>query len=230
MFKLTFIIASMQSFWNTILYIFQYLLLSISHLYIFVSSFKLKIKRIIFNLFLNRIISRQLLFPFIVLSWQPVQPSQAIQTLISKHSAFTYEARLLVVLLVLFNIIYIINFYVQHSQNRPKHLSKIDRKRWYKMVCWSIIFSLLLCLTIVVFYHYMPLFKVTWYLDDGNVDYMYTQIKNSINTRVFRYYCWMGCLVSLLVLIFFISYLTGVKLKPGKLQSDERDYLSGSGF
>lgn len=230
MFKLTFIIAFVKSFWNTILYFFQYLLLSISKISIFITSVKLKIKRTIFKLFQNRIISRQLSFPFVDATWQYGQPSQAIQALISKHYAFTYEARLLVSFLVLLNIIYIINFYVQHSQNRPKHLSKSDKKRWYKMVCWTILFIFLLCLTVVLFYHYIPFFKVTWYFDNGSIDHFYTEVTNSINAREFRYYCWMGCLVSLLVLIFFISWSTGVKLKPGKLQSGECDYWTGSGF
>ena len=53
----------------TVLYIAQYLILSISHLYIFVSTFKLTIKRIIYTLFYNkitrRIIRTILFFPWI---------------------------------------------------------------------------------------------------------------------------------------------------------------------
>lgn len=227
MFKLA--ITYLTFFWITILYIFQYLLVSISHVYVFVNSVKLKIKRTIFNLFFHRHISRQDFF--IVLAWQPITPSrQAIQALMSKHLVFTAEARILIIFLVLINIIYIVNFYVQHYQNRPKQLSKNDRKRWYGMVCLTVIFIFLLGLIIFLFNHFLPPFKITWYVDGGDVDYFYTKIKDSINWRELLYYSWMGCLVSLLLLIFFISSRTGVKLKPGKLQSHETDYLKGSGF
>ncbi len=44
-----------------VLYFIQYLLLSTSHLYIFISYFKLFGRRLIYNLMLNKVVRKQIL-------------------------------------------------------------------------------------------------------------------------------------------------------------------------
>ena len=47
-------------FWLSILYVFQYLLLSISHLQLFINSSKVKIRRFLYVIYFNLIAKRQL--------------------------------------------------------------------------------------------------------------------------------------------------------------------------